>query len=91
MLNYPIDIVKLDKSLLPIKPSDTRHLSIVKGFVAMASTIGLHIIAEGVESKFQCDLCEELNIDELQGYFFDKAMSADDVERNGYLIQDNSI
>jgi len=91
LLNYPIDIVKLDKSLLPIKPSDTRHLSIVKGFVAMASTIGLHIIAEGVESKFQCDLCEELNIDELQGYFFDKAMSADDVERNGYLIQDNSI
>jgi len=75
LLNYPIDIVKLDKSLLPIKPSDTRHLSIVKGFVAMASTIGLHIIAEGVESKFQCDLCEELNI----------------VERNGYLIQDNSI
>lgn len=87
LLNYPIDIVKLDKSLLPSKSSDNRHLAIVKGLAIMSSTIGLHIIAEGVESKFQCDLCEELNINELQGFFFEKAMSAADIERNGYLAR----
>lgn len=89
LLNYPIDIVKLDKSLLPNKSSDKRHLAIVKGLAAMVNTIGLRIIAEGVETKFQSDLCHKLSIDELQGFYFDKALPATDVEKkwlNSYII-----
>jgi diguanylate cyclase (GGDEF)-like protein len=89
LLNYPIDIVKLDKSLLPQKTSDQRHLAIVKGLAAMVNTIGLRIIAEGVETQFQYDLCAELSIDELQGFYFDKALPAEDVEKKwlaGYLM-----
>lgn len=81
LLNYPINIVKLDKSLLPSSRTETRHLSIVKGISAMARTIGLHVIAEGVETQFQCDLCDELQVDELQGYFFDKALPAIEIEQ----------
>jgi diguanylate cyclase (GGDEF)-like protein len=81
LLNYPINIVKLDKSLLPADSSEVRHLSIVKGLAAMANIIGLHIVAEGVETQFQCDLCDSLNIDELQGYFFEKALPAKDIAR----------
>lgn len=84
LLNYPIDIVKLDKSLLPSKTSDHRHLAIVTGLAAMASTIGLHVIAEGIETKFQCQLCENLHINELQGFFFEKAMSASDIEEKWF-------
>jgi diguanylate cyclase (GGDEF)-like protein len=76
LLNYPINIVKLDKSLLPNCDSEERHLSIVKGIAAMAKTIGLHIIAEGVETQYQSDLCADLKVDELQGYFFEKALPA---------------
>jgi diguanylate cyclase (GGDEF)-like protein len=81
LLNYPINIVKLDKSLLPSCIEEVRHLSIVKGLAAMASIIGLHIIAEGVETQFQCDLCDDLNIDELQGYFFEKPLPAIEIEQ----------
>jgi diguanylate cyclase (GGDEF)-like protein len=81
LLNYPINIVKLDKSLLPNSYDETRHLSIVKGIAAMASTIGLHIIAEGVETKFQSELCSDLHIDELQGYFFERAIPAHELEQ----------
>jgi diguanylate cyclase (GGDEF)-like protein len=80
LLNYPINIVKLDKSLLPSSETETRHLAIVKGLAAMASIIGLHIVAEGVETQFQSDLCEGLHIDELQGYFFEKPLSAFEIE-----------
>jgi diguanylate cyclase (GGDEF)-like protein len=80
LLNYPINIVKLDKSLMPSNSSESRHLSIVKGLTAMANIIGLRIVAEGVEIQFQCDLCEELKMDELQGYFFEKALPADELE-----------
>ena len=91
LLNYPINIVKLDKSLLPNSAYETRHLSIVKGIAAMASTIGLHIIAEGVETQYQCDLCEELNVDEIQGYFFEKALSAQKLEEKWLYKIKNSV
>jgi len=79
LLNYPINIVKLDKSLLPNCNTEERHLSIVKGIAAMAKTIGLHIIAEGVETEYQSNLCSELEVDELQGYFFAKALPANEL------------
>ena len=82
LLNYPISIVKLDKSLLPSNNTEKRHHSIVKGIAAMASTIGLHIVAEGVETQYQCDLCSELKVDEIQGYFFEKAIPANEIENS---------
>lgn len=81
LVNFPINTVKLDKSLLPTSDNETRYLSIVKGITKMVNTIGLHIIAEGVETEYQYELCKQLEISELQGYFFDKAMPADELER----------
>lgn len=81
LVNFPINIVKLDKSLLPVSDTDTRRLKIVKGIAAMVNIIELHIVAEGVETEFQRDLCQDLKVNELQGYFFDKPMPASDIEQ----------
>tara|TARA_R110002153_G_scaffold27084_5_gene84308 strand:+ start:43111 stop:44811 length:1701 start_codon:yes stop_codon:yes gene_type:complete len=81
LVNYPINIVKLDKSLLPVADTDIRHMKIVKGIAAMVNIIDLHIVAEGVETEFQRDLCNKLKVNELQGYFFDKPMSGADIEQ----------
>lgn len=81
LLNYPINIVKLDKSLLPQSNTEKRHLAIVKGIAAMASTIGLHIIAEGVETQFQHELCCQINADEMQGYFFERPLPVVEIEK----------
>ena len=91
LLNYPINIVKLDKSLLPNSDYETRHLSIVEGIAAMANTIGLHIITEGVETQYQCDLCEKLNVNEIQGYFFEKALSAKELEEKWLYKMKHSV
>jgi len=81
LLNYPINIVKLDKSLLPQSDTEIRHLAIVKGIAAMASTIGLHIIVEGVETQFQHELCCQINADEIQGYFFERPLPTVAIEK----------
>ena len=81
LVNFPITIVKLDKSLLPTSDKDTRRLKIVKGIAAMVNIIELHIVAEGVETEFQRDLCQNLKVNELQGYFFDKPMPTHEVEQ----------
>lgn len=68
--NYPIAIVKIDKSLMPEAPSDVRNIALVEGLVAMASILGLDIIAEGVETQQHVELCKKLNIKRVQGYFY---------------------
>lgn len=92
LLNYPISIVKLDKSLLPINDTQKRHLSIVKGIAAMANIIGLHIVAEGVETQYQCDICSDLQVNELQGYLFEKALPAREIEQKWLIkIESKSV
>jgi len=86
LINYPISIVKLDKSLLPNSEDDLRHLSIVEGVSAMVNSIGLDIIAEGVETQYQLNLCHKFKVNEIQGYFFDKARPAADIESH-WLIK----
>lgn len=81
LVNFPINIVKLDKSLLPTSDTDAKRLKIVKGIAAMVNIIDLHIVAEGVETEYQRDLCYGLKVDELQGYFFDKPMPANEIEQ----------
>ncbi len=80
LVNYPIDIVKLDRSLLPESPEHQRHLSIVRGLAEMAHTVGLKVIAEGVETSFQLLLCKDLKIEEIQGYYFEKPKSATGIQ-----------
>ncbi|MBL4630430.1 MAG: EAL domain-containing protein [Paraglaciecola sp.] len=84
LVNFPITTVKLDKSLLPTSNKDTRRLKIVKGIAAMVNIIELHIVAEGVETEFQRDLCQSLNVNELQGYFFDKPMPTHEIEQKWF-------
>jgi diguanylate cyclase (GGDEF)-like protein len=82
LVNFPITTVKLDKSLLPTSLDDTKHLAIVKGIAAMINIIGLSSVAEGIETEFQLSLCEDLAINDLQGYYFAKPMPAIDIEEN---------
>ena len=76
---FPIDTVKIDKSLMPDENGDDFNLKLVKGLVAMLHFIDLDIVAEGIELKSQLKLCQSLNIQRLQGYFLSKPMSAEEV------------
>jgi diguanylate cyclase (GGDEF)-like protein len=74
LVNYPIDTVKFDKSMLPESNKADRYTNLVKGLASMVNIIGMDIIAEGVETEFQQSLCQELDIKELQGFYFSKPL-----------------
>lgn len=82
LVNFPISIVKLDKSMLPTEDSHPRLVAIAKGIASMVGLIGLDIIAEGVETEYQHLFCQKLAINELQGYYFARPASAKEVEKN---------
>ena len=79
--NYPISIVKIDKSLMPDNVSDTKNTALVEGLVAMATILGLDIVAEGVETQSHVELCKRLNIKCVQGYFYSRPKPSHEIEK----------
>ncbi len=75
---YPIDVLKIDASFVRHLETDPNALKLIKSVINLAQTLGLHTIAEGVETKLQLDYLRQYNCDEIQGYYFSKPVSAED-------------
>ena len=75
---FPVNSVKIDKSFINDIPSDPNDSAIVKAIVVMAHTLGLRVIAEGVETLTQLQTLQTFGCDEFQGYFFSEPISAID-------------
>jgi diguanylate cyclase (GGDEF)-like protein len=79
--SFPIDIVKLDRSLMPSFLSTEKVKQLLSGLVVLLNSLKLQIIAEGVETQTDLDLCMALGVEKIQGYYFDKALPVDEIKR----------
>lgn len=70
----PINIVKIDKSFIQDMTSDTESAVIVKAVIAMSHSLGLAVIAEGVELEEQVHQLRLLSCNFIQGYITGKPM-----------------
>jgi diguanylate cyclase (GGDEF)-like protein len=77
-LNYlkqlPISTLKIDKSFIDTIESDSKHKSLTNLIVKLGRTMGLSVVAEGVETKEQLDYLIKHKCDKVQGYLFSKPM-----------------
>jgi diguanylate cyclase (GGDEF)-like protein/PAS domain S-box-containing protein len=71
---YPIDYLKIDRSFIADVPRDPGNTAITQAIVAMAHSLGLKVIAEGVETREQLAFLREHGCDEVQGFYFSKAV-----------------
>lgn len=69
---YSFDILKIDRSFVAGITSNQSDCDLVKATIAMAHSLGLKVVAEGVETKEQSALLSLLACDYLQGYYFSK-------------------
>jgi EAL domain-containing protein (putative c-di-GMP-specific phosphodiesterase class I) len=74
---FPIDGLKIDRSFVQDITTDPSDRAIVKAIIAMARSLDLRVVAEGVETKEQLSLIREYGCHEYQGYFFSPAVEAD--------------
>jgi diguanylate cyclase (GGDEF)-like protein len=77
--NLPVNELKLDGSFLADATTDARACSIVRSTVDLAHSLGLRIVAEGVESAETLELLATMGCDQAQGYFISRPVPADDV------------
>ena len=78
--NFPFDKVKIDQSFVRGVHNNPQDAVIVKVVIAMAHGLGLHVIAEGVETEAQCEFMRANLCDEIQGYFFSRPSPRQQVE-----------
>jgi PAS domain S-box-containing protein/diguanylate cyclase (GGDEF)-like protein len=73
---FPVDKLKLDQSFVRDLTSDPDDLAISRAVIAMAHSLRLKVLAEGVETEGQLALLMENDCDEMQGYIFSRPVDA---------------
>ena len=73
----PADAIKVDKSFVRGLGRDPDDTELVRMIVGLAHTFGMEVIAEGVETKEQAALLEEIGCDMAQGYLYSRPVAAE--------------
>ncbi|ANO50505.1 EAL domain-containing protein [Woeseia oceani] len=76
----PIDKVKIDRSFVQGMVGNPEDMLITSTTIVLAHSLGLRVVAEGVETQEQLDALRQLKCDEVQGYFFSKPVPKDQID-----------
>ena len=77
--HMPIDTLKIDRLFIRNAPDDSDAQAIAKAMIVMAHGLGLHVVAEGVETPAQCRFLLEQGCDEVQGHLYSPPLPGDEV------------
>ncbi|APV51943.1 hypothetical protein BWI17_21085 [Betaproteobacteria bacterium GR16-43] len=78
---FPIDTVKIDQSFVRDITVDPDDAAIVTAIVAMAKSLGIDVVAEGVETELQLEFLRQLGCHRAQGFHLARPMSARDITK----------
>ncbi|MGO9312640.1 MAG: EAL domain-containing protein [Syntrophobacteraceae bacterium] len=73
---FPLDVLKIDRSFIKDLMTDSDDAVITKAIIAMAHSLNLEVIAEGIETEEQLSFLRENKCDAFQGYYFSRPVSA---------------
>jgi diguanylate cyclase (GGDEF)-like protein/PAS domain S-box-containing protein len=76
---FPINALKIDYAFVSDMAHSGKHAEIVHAIVLLAHSLGLQVVAEGVETETQLDLLRDMGCENAQGYFISKPLLAEDI------------
>ena len=77
---FPFDIVKIDRAFITDVTGNPDDAAIASAVIAMSHSLGLRVVAEGVETQGQLDFLRQHGCDEIQGYLFSRPVAAEHFE-----------
>ena len=81
MVDIPVNTIKLDKLFLTRYSSNARGTDFLREVVHLVKRLGYNVICEGIETEEQVQLLRSLDCDGAQGFWFSKAIPAEEFER----------
>lgn len=72
--DFPVDRLKIDKVFVGSLETEPANIAILKAIIALGHSLGLKVIAEGVETVYQREFLTGIGCDELQGYLYSKPL-----------------
>ncbi|NVN92918.1 MAG: EAL domain-containing protein [Desulfuromonadales bacterium] len=91
--NFPIDRLKIDQLFIRDITTNPDDASISEAIIALAHSLKMDVIAEGVETREQMDFLRLLNCHEMQGYFFSCPVSKEKIYqllKDGLFVENNA-
>jgi PAS domain S-box-containing protein len=80
MQHLPITKVKIDKLFIDSLTTQPKTQQLVEGMIRFCKSMGLYVVAEGVETKEQYELLEKMGADAVQGYYVGMPVSSDSIQ-----------
>ncbi|MEJ6123718.1 EAL domain-containing protein [Vibrio sp. 2-Bac 85] len=84
---FPLNELKIDRAFIIDVPTKREDCAIVRAIVAMAHSLELSVVAEGIENSEQLAFLEGIGCDVIQGFYFSKPLPADEFEQ--YVLARN--
>ena len=78
--SLPADTLKLDKTFIDSAENDSSTKIIIETMIDMSKKLGFETVAEGVETKEQLEILENMGCDIIQGYYLGKPVSDEEIE-----------
>ncbi|MDQ6596780.1 EAL domain-containing protein [Bacillus salipaludis] len=83
---FPIDVLKIDQSFIKEIPKNEKDMAITTTVIHLGKSLGLEVIAEGVENQNQVEFLAEAKCHKIQGYYYSKPLPALEIEER-YLVK----
>ncbi len=75
---FPLDSLKVDRSFVQDVPGDLDDVAITQAIIGLAHSLGLKVVAEGVETSAQLDFLRRQHCEQIQGYIFSEPLPAEE-------------
>lgn len=80
IMQLPANVIKFDRSLVIMSGKDNNYRHMVKNFSQTFNELGYHVLFEGIETKEDEDMCENMGANYLQGYKYSKPIPIEELE-----------
>jgi diguanylate cyclase (GGDEF)-like protein len=80
LCQFPLNTLKIDRSFICQMTDFQDYHKVVDAMIKLAHTMGLQVVAEGVESQQEAEQLKQLNCDYIQGYYYSKPLPQDQFE-----------
>jgi EAL domain-containing protein (putative c-di-GMP-specific phosphodiesterase class I) len=78
---FPINALKIDRSFVSDLPHDQDDVAIVESIIGMTRSLGIDVVAEGVETREQLEFLQSRGCGEVQGYYFSKPLPPEEMTK----------